>query len=937
MIARMNGRPIRVPESYPLVQDPPFSLKGSRTLLLALPANRARLEALCHRTFHWAAPDVVVEPLGQTVLLVLTDVKEARAKDPLHGFFTYREATFFVPVHGTRNGAPFAALHVPFIYPSEGLAVAAGREIFGLPKKPASVSMPDLDRVFDGTQAITVRALAAQALDGTQWQDRELVRVTSQPQGLVPQLADALLDAIDLAFGGLPGPLAGIGHLLEQRLVQLKQVPDVTTHGTPPRVLYRAITEVKAPVRALSNVRVADASKLRVDVAELASEPIREVLGLPATSVPSVAASLDMDFLFEDGAVWLERPVQPAGPAQKTRVLVLGGGMGGLAAAHALSDTDARRARFDVTVLSMGHYLGGKGANLRHPDAALGRRIEEHGIHVFFGFYHNTLRLMRSLYAEANRAATDDPSTFDEAFRPEWRVTFHDGAGQCEVSFPRTPATYGAGPKRLQEQLEALLEIVRSIGGFAPGAGVATMIASLIARGFGLNVGNRVAAEVMAFAITLVKGVTDDVVFGGQSWDDLDAQDFRAWMHSHRILGFPDLRQTAIMQVPYDGVFAYEGPDQSKPVLSAGVAARGLLKLVADYERAPYHTLMAGMGETVFMPMLEVLRARGVKLELFTKVKEVRMAGARVSEVVIARQAVVTAGQSAYDPVELVAGAKTWRREPDAAQLSASAIAGKDPMSDAVPDQVGPDVVLADGLDYDWVICALPAPVTAKVLRNHATIPELADIEKIPTVATLHLQTWLKDPLFALGWKGQSRVLGGFPQPLNSMLTQDEVMAIEPWPAPRPRALLYLSGPFGGGWSRDSESAADRAASDAAAMSEARTFVTNELGKVLTSAATGPGGTFDTGVLHAPVHPADPMLDQYVRGNIDRHARYVLMKPGTLKHRPLAAPPGLLNLCFAGDWVKTGVDIPCIEGTVTSALQAANAILGPTDRIDLLW
>jgi two-component system, NtrC family, sensor histidine kinase HydH len=37
-------------------------------------------------------------------------------------------------------------------------------------------------------------------------------------------------------------------------------------------------------------------------------------------------------------------------------------------------------------------------------------------------------------------------------------------------------------------------------------------------------------------------------------------------------------------------------------------------------------------------------------------------------------------------------------------------------------------------------------------------------------------------------------VLGGFPQPLNSMLTQDEVMAVEPWPAPRPRALLYLSG-----------------------------------------------------------------------------------------------------------------------------------------------
>jgi uncharacterized protein with NAD-binding domain and iron-sulfur cluster len=932
----VSSRPIRVPEAYPLVQDPPFSLKGSRTLLLALPATRARLEAMCLRTFGWAAPDVTVEPLGATVLLVLTDVAEARSADPTHGFFSYREATFFVPVHGTRGGVPFAGLHVPFIYPSDGLAVAAGREIFGLPKKPAGVTIPDFGDLFAGTHAAGVRALATEQLDGSKWQERTLLEVTSQPQGLAPALADALLDAVDLAFGGVPAPLGPIGHLLEQRLVQLKQVPDVVTGGTPPRVLYRAVTSVKAPVRALSNVRLADPSKLSVTVANLASEPIREVLGLPPVVVPTVAATLDMDFLFEDGEVWLERPIQPTGPIQKTRVLILGGGMAGLSAAHALTDTDERRARYDVTVLSQGHYLGGKGANLRHPDAAMGRRVEEHGIHVFFGFYHNTLRLMRGLYAEAARSPSVEPSTFDEAFRPEWRVTFHDGGEKFEVRFPKTPATYGAGPNTLKEQLEVLLELLRGIGGFGTGAGFPQMVAALLARGFGVNVGNKVAAEVLAFALTLVRGVTEDVIVRGKSWDDLDAEDFRDWMHSHRILGFPDLRQTAIMQVPYDGVFAYEGPDQSQPVLSAGVAARGLLKLVTDYERAPYHCMGAGMGETIFMPMMEVLRARGVKVELFAKVKEIRMAGARVGEVVYGRQAVVAAGPHAYDPVETIQGVRCWKREPDAAQLSASAVAGKDPMSDAVHDQVGADVVLTDGVDFDWVICALPAPVTAHVLRNHASIPVLADIAKIPTVATLHLQAWLRDELHTLGWATASRVLGGYPQPLNSMLTQDEILAIEPWPSPRPRGLLYLSGPFGGGWSRDSEDPADRAASDAAAYDEAKAFVTSELGKALPNAVTS-GGTFDFSTLHAPLHPADRLRDQYVRGNIDRHARYVLMKPGTLKHRPPAAPAALKNLRLAGDWVKTGVDIPCIEGTVTSALQAANGILPPDDQIELLW
>ena len=56
----MSNRPIRVPEAYPLVQDPPFSLKGSRTLMLALPATRSRLEAMCLRSFGWAAPEVSI-------------------------------------------------------------------------------------------------------------------------------------------------------------------------------------------------------------------------------------------------------------------------------------------------------------------------------------------------------------------------------------------------------------------------------------------------------------------------------------------------------------------------------------------------------------------------------------------------------------------------------------------------------------------------------------------------------------------------------------------------------------------------------------------------------------------------------------------------------------------------------------------------------------
>ena len=52
------------------------------------------------------------------------------------------------------------------------------------------------------------------------------------------------------------------------------------------------------------------------------------------------------------------------------------------------------------------------------------------------------------------------------------------------------------------------------------------------------------------------------------------------------------------------------------------------------------------------------------------------------------------------------------------------------------------------------------------------------------------------------------------------------------------------------------------------------------------------------------------------------------MEPGTLKFRPSPAPLTLSNLRLAGDWTKNGVDIPSMEGTVTSALLAAQSILG---------
>jgi uncharacterized protein with NAD-binding domain and iron-sulfur cluster len=95
-----------------------------------------------------------------------------------------------------------------------------------------------------------------------------------------------------------------------------------------------------------------------------------------------------------------------------TRVAILGGGCGGLAAAWALTATPALCERFEVTVYERSWALGGKGASGRMPESlgngGQGQRIHEHGLHIWFGFYVHAFRMLRGAYQESGLATGDD-------------------------------------------------------------------------------------------------------------------------------------------------------------------------------------------------------------------------------------------------------------------------------------------------------------------------------------------------------------------------------------------------------------------------------------------------------------------------------------------------------------------------------------------------
>ncbi len=118
----------------------------------------------------------------------------------------------------------------------------------------------------------------------------------------------------------------------------------------------------------------------------------------------------------------------------KTRVAILGGGMAAMTAAYQLSE----HPEYDVSVYSIGWRLGGQGSSGRNLEQAA--RIEEHGLHLWFGFYENAFNVMRRCYTALGRAPGEPLANIEDAFKGIDELTLvEDYAGQhipWHIQFP---------------------------------------------------------------------------------------------------------------------------------------------------------------------------------------------------------------------------------------------------------------------------------------------------------------------------------------------------------------------------------------------------------------------------------------------------------------------------------------------------------------------
>jgi uncharacterized protein with NAD-binding domain and iron-sulfur cluster len=95
------------------------------------------------------------------------------------------------------------------------------------------------------------------------------------------------------------------------------------------------------------------------------------------------------------------------------KIAILGGGIGALATAAEITSDPGWQVNYDITIYQMGWRLGGKGASGRNQ--SMSDRIQEHGIHLWMGFYENAFHLIRQAYDEAREKNLMPTSPFTDA------------------------------------------------------------------------------------------------------------------------------------------------------------------------------------------------------------------------------------------------------------------------------------------------------------------------------------------------------------------------------------------------------------------------------------------------------------------------------------------------------------------------------------------
>ena len=379
-------------------------------------------------------------------------------------------------------------------------------------------------------------------------------------------------------------------------------------------------------------------------------------------------------------------------------------------------------------------------------------RIEEHGLHIWFGFYHNAFRMMGQVYDELGRPPDHPLSTVERAFVGADQHLFLEhldtGLKHWLIEFPHDdgfPGTSDSDLPDVHELLQRLVNFARDhfhqvllphasrsdaarfdiahrtagrqagVGcphrrrcgggrgrGRRPGGGtflaarvrgnsavaqdlhrVLAAVASHLRDVMDATLSDdiRRAWIIIDLALTYARGfIADDVLLHG--FKPLDRFEFREWLHSN---GAQDQAvQSAVVQAFYDASFSYADGRVDQPNVAAGVAIRATLRIIFGYVGHVVFKMNAGMGDTIFAPIYEVLKRRGVTFKFFHRVTALEpgavpgTSARGIARVHLARQVDLVGPE--YQPLVQVNGLPCWPSTPLTDQIkNGDRLAGRQP------------------------------------------------------------------------------------------------------------------------------------------------------------------------------------------------------------------------------------------------------------------
>lgn len=154
---------------------------------------------------------------------------------------------------------------------------------------------------------------------------------------------------------------------------------------------------------------------------------------------------------------------------KRKKIAVLGSGMSALTAVYTLTKTKDWRQKYDITIYQMGWRIGGKGASGRN--MKVGKRIEEHGLHIWFGFYTNAFNLIRDVY-ESVDTGNSPIKTYKDAFKPQSYIPLMENVNgkweNWDLNFPTNELEPGGDVEHLplwhhiEMMMQGLLDLFRN-------------------------------------------------------------------------------------------------------------------------------------------------------------------------------------------------------------------------------------------------------------------------------------------------------------------------------------------------------------------------------------------------------------------------------------------------------------------------------------------